>query len=68
MAEQRKEDRFREPQSPSGGAIPDRAHDESNQPPRDPAAGAKSPLEDRNWRDQSQGPSHPLDDQGNKRR
>jgi hypothetical protein len=34
----------------------------------DPAADAKSPLEDTDWRDQSQGPSHPRDDSGNKKR
>ena len=67
MADQRQEDRLRGPGQSQSGPRPDRAHDESSQPPHDPAAGAKSPLEDKNWRDQSQGPSHPLDDQGNKR-
>jgi hypothetical protein len=67
MADERKDDRFSGPTQSQGGRRPDRADDQSGQPARDPAAGAKSPLEDHDWKDQSQGPSHPLDDQGNKR-
>lgn len=35
--------------------------------PSEEAKKAKSPLQDNNWRDQSQGPNHPVDDSGNKK-
>lgn len=54
----------------AGAPRADRRKDKANDSAEksgDPAAGAKSPLEDNDWRDQSQGPSHPRDDQGNKK-
>ena len=69
MAEQNKEDRFTGPDPARPTRKPDQADDRFNKPSDiDPAADAKSPLDpDANWEDQSQGPSRPLDDDGNKR-
>lgn len=68
MANEPKEDRFSGPDPSQSQGRPDRAYDRPGRTSEeDPSAGAKSPLEDNDWRDQSQGPNHPRDDQGNKR-
>ena len=69
MAEQKKEGRFTGPGPAPRVRTPDEADDFFNKPSDlDPAGDAKSPLDPgANWKDQSQGPSHPLDDRGHKR-
>ena len=48
---------------------PDRADEVTRTvPPADPTAGTHDVKSIWNWRDQSQGPNHPLDDSGSKRR
>jgi hypothetical protein len=51
----------------SGGVQPVWHKAEDYEKPSEEAKKAKSPLEDGNWRDQSQGPNHPLDENGNKK-
>jgi hypothetical protein len=51
------------------GQQPDRAHDHPRQvPPENPTEGTRDLTNDPDYWDQSQGPNHPLDDQGRKRR